>query len=444
VQDSARNMIDRARGAVPEGTFAVGAGLFIAAVTAYVFVILALRGLGNRSGAAFSTFWALIYVAGPGFFLPLEQEVGRALAHRRARGIGGGPLVGRAARLGGILTALLVVACVALIGPLSSGLFKGEALLVAGLAIGLVGFYAMHLTRGVLSGNGRFRAYGEMLGSEGVFRLAAAIVLAVVGVKSAGAYALCLGLAPFAAVAYALRGQRHLLTSGPPAPYSELSENLGYLLGGSVLMQGLAYASLLGVSVLEKHGDKARVAGFARAFFIARIPVLMFLAVQAALLPKLAALAGEGRHDDFRTGMRRLLGVVTGIAVIGTVAAFSLGPFAGKLLFGSDKFTMGNVDLGLLAAGSGVYIIALTLAQPVIALNGHAKSTSAWIVGVAVFVAVVAGVSDLFLRVELGFLIGSAASAVVMAFFLTQLMRGGVSPAIEPLIEAIEQEPLEI
>ena len=189
MQDSARNMIDRARGAVPEGTFAVGAGLLIAAVTAYVFVILALRGLGNRSGAAFSTFWALIYVAGPGFFLPLEQEVGRALAHRRARGIGGGPLVGRAARLGGILTALLVVACVALIGPLSSGLFKGEALLVAGLAIGLVGFYAMHLTRGVLSGNGRFRAYGEMLGSEGVFRLAAAIVLAVIGVKSAGAYA---------------------------------------------------------------------------------------------------------------------------------------------------------------------------------------------------------------------------------------------------------------
>ena len=84
MQDSARNMIDRARGAVPEGTFAVGAGLLIAAVTAYVFVILALRGLGNRSGAAFSTFWALIYVAGPGFFLPLEQEVGRALAHRRS------------------------------------------------------------------------------------------------------------------------------------------------------------------------------------------------------------------------------------------------------------------------------------------------------------------------------------------------------------------------
>lgn len=444
MQQSARKIIDRAREAVPEGTFAVGAGLVVAALTAYVFVILALRGLSNHSGAAFSTFWALIYVAGPGFFLPLEQEVGRALAHRRALGIGGGPLVGRATRLGGILTALLVVLCVGLIGPLSSGLFKGEALLVAGLAVGLVGFYGMHLTRGVLSGNGRFRAYGEMLGSEGVFRLAAAIVLAVIGVKSAGAYALCLALAPFAAVAFSLRGQHRLITPGPPAPYSELSENLGYLLGGSVLMQGLAYASLLGVGILEKHGDKARVASFARAFFIARIPVLMFLAVQAALLPKLASLAGEGRHDEFRTGMRRLLAVVTSIAVIGTIAAATLGPFVGKILFGSDKFTIGNVDLGLLAAGSGVYIIALTLAQAVIALNGHAKATVAWVVGVAVFVVVVAVVSDLFLRVELGFLIGSAASTVVMAVFLVQLLRGGVTQSLGPLIQAIEQEPLEI
>jgi O-antigen/teichoic acid export membrane protein len=444
VQESAKKIIGRAREAVPEGTFAVGAGLLIAALTAYVFVIIALRGLDDHSGAAFSTFWALIYVAGPGFFLPLEQEVGRALAHRRALGIGGGPLIGRAARLGAMLTGLLVLITVALIVPLSDSLFKGEALLVGALAIGLVGFYSMHLTRGVLSGNGRFRAYGEMLGSEGLFRLAAAIVLVVIGVNSAGAYGLCLGLAPFAAVAYSLRGQRNLMMPGPPAPYSELSENLGFLLGGSVMMQGLAYASLLAVGILEKAGDKARVAGFARAFFIARIPVLMFMAVQAALLPKLAALAGEGRSDDFKQGMRRLLGVVVAIAVIGTVAAASLGPFVGKILFGSDKFTIGNLDLGLLAAGSGMYIIALTLAQPVIALNGHAKSTIAWVVGVAVFVGVVAVVSDLFLRVELGFLIGSAASAALMAVFLTQLMRDGVTPSIGGLIEQIEQEPLEI
>jgi O-antigen/teichoic acid export membrane protein len=445
VQQSTRKLIDRARQAVPEGTFAVGGGLLIAAATSYVFIVLVLRALGNHGpAAAFSSFWALIYVAGPGFFLPLEQEVGRALAHRHAQGIGGGPLVGRAARLGGMLVAILVVGSVALIGPLSHTLFKGEAMLVAGLAVGLVGFYCMHLTRGTLSGNGRFRAYGEMLGSESIIRLAAAIVLLVLGVKSAGAFALCLALAPFAAVAYSLRGQRGLVTPGPPAPYSELSEKLGWLLAGSVLMQLLGYAALLGVGLLANHSEKDVVASFARAFFIARIPILLFQAVQAALLPKLARLAGSGRHDDFRTGMKRLLAVVVGIAVIGTIAAFTLGPFAGKILFGADKFTMGNVDLGLLAAGSGAYIIALTIAQAVIALNGHAKATMSWFVGVVVFVAVTAAVSGLELRVELGFLIGSAAATVAMIAVVARLLRSGAQAGMSPLIEAIEHEPLEL
>lgn len=84
-QRSAKKLIDRAREAVPEGTFAVGAGLLVAAATSYVYVVLVLRALGNHGpAAAFSSFWALIYVTGPGFFLPLEQEVGRALASRRA------------------------------------------------------------------------------------------------------------------------------------------------------------------------------------------------------------------------------------------------------------------------------------------------------------------------------------------------------------------------
>lgn len=444
MQQSAKKLIGRAREAVPEGTFAVGAGLLVAAVTSYVFIILALRALGSKGSAGFSSFWALIFVAGPGFFLPLEQEVGRALAHRRAQGIGGGPLVGRAARLGGMLVATLVVVTVALVGPLSHGLFHGEAFLVCGLAVGLVGFYCIHLTRGTLSGNGRFRAYGDMVGSEGVVRLLAAIPLAVLGVKSAAAYGLCLALAPFVAVAYSLRGQRGLITPGPPAPYSELSEKLGYLLAGSVLMQALGYSALLGIGLLAKHSEKDAVASFARAFFIARIPVLLFQAVQAALLPKLASLAGAGRQDEFRAGLRRLVVVVTGIAVIGTVAAFTAGPFAGRILFGSDKFTMGNVDLGLLAAGSGVYIVALTLAQAVIALNGHAKQTFAWLVGVVAFVVVAGVASGLELRVELGFLIGSAASTAAMIVAMAHQLRSATAPRVTPLIQAIEQEPLEI
>ena len=101
----ATRLAAQARQTLPEGTGVVGAGLAVSALTSYIFVIVSLNSLEGNAKAAFSAFWAVIFVAGPGIFLPLEQEVGRAMAHRRAQGLGGGPLVTRAARLGGIITA---------------------------------------------------------------------------------------------------------------------------------------------------------------------------------------------------------------------------------------------------------------------------------------------------------------------------------------------------
>lgn len=444
MRDRSGRLIERARGAVPEGTFAVGAGIIVTAITAYVFVIVAERGLSDAQYSAFGAFWGFIFVAGPGLFLPLEQEVGRALAHRRAQGIGGGPLVVRAARLGAVLTAAMVVLALVTAPLYVDGQFHGNWLLVASLAIGLVGFYCMHTSRGTLSGNARFRPYGEMLATDGVVRLLGALVLLVLDVDNAGAYGLCIALSPFVAVAVSLRGQKQLLVPGPPAPYSELSNALGWLLAGSVLMQLLGYSSLLGVNLLKGSGaaETAAVAAFTSAFFVARIPPLLFQAVQGTLLPKLANLAGAGRHDDFRTGLKQLLVIVVGIAVFGTVAAFAIGVPVGERLF--PPFDISSVDLGLLAAGMGVFIIALTVAQALLALKGHRLAALAWLLGVIVFVAVAAGISDLEKRVEIGFLVGAAASTLFMAVSLARRMHKGVDEGVDSLITQIEHEPLEI
>lgn len=80
----------KVKSAVPEGTGSVGVGIVISAITAYVFVIVTLNSLDTAPKAAFSAFWAVIFVVGPGFFLPIEQEVGRAISHRRAQGKGVG------------------------------------------------------------------------------------------------------------------------------------------------------------------------------------------------------------------------------------------------------------------------------------------------------------------------------------------------------------------
>jgi O-antigen/teichoic acid export membrane protein len=445
VRDRSAKVIERARGAVPEGTFAVGAGLLVTAVTSYIFIIVAQRGLSDSQYSAFGAFWGFIFVAGPGLFLPLEQEVGRALAHRRAQGIGGGPLVVRAARLGAIMTGAMVVLVLVTAPLYVDGQFHGNWLLVASLALGLIGFYCMHTTRGTLSGNAQFRPYGEMLATDGVIRLAGALVLLAIGVDNAGAYGMCMALSPFVAVAVSLRKRQRLLEPGPPAPYSELSNALGWLLAGSVLMQLLGYSSLLGVNVLKGPGDTAAVAAFTSAFFVARIPPLLFQAVQGTLLPKLASLAGAGRHDDFKTGLKQLLVIVVGIAVVGTLAAFTIGVPVGKILF--PPFTIDSLDLGLLAAGSGMFIIALTVAQALLALKGHAAAALAWFLGVLAFLVVtaaVSGIAELDMQVELGFLVGASVSTLVMAGSLMVRMRKGVAEGVGSLITQIEHEPLEI
>jgi O-antigen/teichoic acid export membrane protein len=435
-------IVIQARQTLPEGTGSVGAGLIVASITSYVFVIVSLNSLEGNAKAAFSAFWAVIFVAGPGFFLPLEQEVGRALAHRRAQGLGGGPLVHKAARLGAIITAVMVVAAIASTSLLNQRMYHGDLLFVAALSIGLVGFYAMHLTRGVLAGEGRFRPYGELIGVEGALRLLGAILLAVIGVHRAGGYALVLAIAPFFAVGIALRRQRGLLRPGPDAPYSEISASLGWLLLGSVLTQLLAYSPLLAINLLSGPSEKAVAAAFASAFFVSRVPVLAFQAVQGTLLPKLAGLAGSGRHDDFRRGLTRLLGVVVAIALVGTVAAFTLGPWVGQILF--KDFSLSAGGLALLAAGSGAFIVALTLAQALMALGSHRLMVAAWAVGLTTCIATMAAIPGLELRVEVGFLVGALVAALAMAVFTFSRMRNADDSTLEGLIEAIEHEPIEI
>src|SRR5207342_1682703 len=72
--------LSRVLALVPEGTLAVGAGLMVSGVTTYGFQILAFRGLTKPNYAALNALWVFVFVLAPGVFLPLEQEVGRALA----------------------------------------------------------------------------------------------------------------------------------------------------------------------------------------------------------------------------------------------------------------------------------------------------------------------------------------------------------------------------
>jgi O-antigen/teichoic acid export membrane protein len=449
----AQRLIEAAKKPVPEGTYAVGLGLVISGIAAYVFQILAFRALPKAEYTALNGLWVIAFVLAPGFFLPLEQEVGRAIAHRRAQHIGGGPVVRRAALAGSLLCAALIMIVLAVEGVmravgtdgLADSMFHGKSVLLPCLILALATYAFQHLTRGTLSGNDRFGPYGLVLAAEGIYRIVPAAILYALGVDNLFLYGLVFALPPVFASITALYRQHGLLEPGPEAPWSELSVNLGWLFGGSVLAQLLSYSPVLGILVLASPGERDIAADFIVGFFLARIPILLFQAVQAALLPKLAGLIGSGRHDDFRSGLRKLLMLVGAVGVLGVVGGYVLGPTAGEILFG-DKFTLEAGDLALLAAGSGLFILALTLAQALIALMGHSRATYAWITGnVAFWIVALASGHDLFRRVELGFVAGCGIAAVFMWIFLRGRIRHGIPPeALADLVEQIEHEQLEI
>ena len=262
VKERAEQLVGKAREAVPEGTFAVGGGLMITALTTYVFLIVANQALPDKPYAALNAFWAL-HLRGRSRACSSRSSrrwAGR-VAHRRAQGLGGGPLVHRAARLAGLLTVAMVVLAIVAVAALRRrrvpqrrrrrGRARDRARRLrvhaphARHAVGQRPLPALRRD----PRHRRHREAGRRRSSSGR------------SASRAPAPTRCASRSsPFVATGIALIGQHGLLEDGPEAPYSELSKSLGWLLAGSLLMQTLGYSVLLGVGVLKGDTSKTLVA----------------------------------------------------------------------------------------------------------------------------------------------------------------------------------------
>jgi O-antigen/teichoic acid export membrane protein len=401
--------------ALPSGTIPVGLGLIVSGISAYGFQVIAFRVLGAEPYAALNGLWVVAFVLAPGLFLPLEQEIARALAHRSALGQGGRPLIKRALLLGLILVVGVVAAVFIFRGPIESRLLRGSDGLLIALIVVLIGFAFESLSRGILSGNGRFGRYGLVVGVDGFARVALAGLIAAVGYETLGWFGVVFSIAPFLASAAGLIGVRGVAQPGPPAPMSELSTAIGWLLLGSTFAQALSYSAYIGASVLATREQDAELGAFIAGLFIARVPLLLFQAVQAALLPKLAGLLGHGKVREFRQGLIRLVTLVVIASIVGTALAFVAGPAIGVAMFGA-KFTLSGASLAALTAGICLVVIALTMAQALIALRRYTLTALAWVAGVIAFVIVMAVTSiDVFTRAEIAFVVGGSVAAIWMA-----------------------------
>ena len=404
------------RTALPSGSLTIGTGLLIGGLSIYVFFRLGQEALGQDGFKPIVSLWFVMFALVPGFFLPLEQEVSRAVAHRRALGDGVRPVVHKVAPVAAVITVALAVAVLIGRNRLTSDLFEGSAVVTVALAVALVGYAPFHIARGICSGLGHFRVYSTMIALDGLLRVVACAVFLGIGLDRVGPYALMVAVVPLLIALAAFASGRLRTETGSPASWGELAPNLGWLLLGTLCSGALINAGPLTVDLLGDGTAPELVTRFANAVLLARVPLFLFQAVQAAMLPRLAKLAALGDSHEFRDVLRKLFVLVGGVGVVGVVGAFLAGPWALELVYegGIDRRT-----ITLLAFASAVYMLAQACAQSVLAMSGHVLVAVGWVASFGAFVVVAVWSSDaLFLRVELALI---ASSLVAFAIFASAL-----------------------
>lgn len=436
-QQSANSSLptDNKRSTIPEGTLSIGIGLLVAGVTIYIFFKIGQQALGQEKFKPLVSLWFVMFAIAPGFFLPIEQELSRAVAHRRALNQGVGPVVKKVALLCAV-TVVFLLALILLLSPMiNDNLFEGNVIITVSLAIAIVTYGALYFTKGLSSGLGKFSAYGFIVGADGAIRVLACTALLLLGVTQLSAYSLIIVITPIIGVMIVLLAGQLKTESGPPATWSEITENLVWLLGGSIFAAALVNAGPLTVDILGDSQDAIRVTQFGNAVLLTRVPLFLFQAVQAALLPRLTRLAARGDLVEFKIGFRRLVVLVIGVGVFGTIGAFLFGPFFLDLVYG------GGIDrrtLTLLALASAIYMMALAIAQAVIALRGHRLVALGWLLSFLSYVLCAWKVSqDLFLRVEVALVVSSTVALVSFALSLKALLKSGATVDIESVTTAV-------
>jgi O-antigen/teichoic acid export membrane protein len=395
-------------------------GLGFNGFAAYVFLAAAGRALGADDSGQVSVLWASLYLIGTGLFLPLEQELSRSIAARRARGESWGMLVRQVSRFGIVLCG--AVALVVLIASpwLADTLFRGDMGFVLALVYGVAGVALSYAVRGFLAGSGRYYGYATFYLVDGATKALPAVVLVAVGIDWPMAFALTVTTsALIGAIAPMSRGAR-LGEPGSPAPWAPLRRSLGYLLFTALLTSVVLNSGTIAVEVLATAGEADKASVFLSGLVIARVPLFFFQAIQAIVLPRLSHSAASDDMGGFRSLLRLLMVGIAGLTVLAVIVSAAIGPAVVEILFGSD-FTLSARDMALLTLASMLMMAAMTVNQAQIALHHQHETGWPWAVGTAVFVAVTATAGpDLLLRVELAMVAAGATSAVLAGVLLAR------------------------
>jgi len=406
------------------GQTAMSIGLLAFGVASYVFLAVSGRALGPSRFALVSVLWAVLYLVGGGLFIPLEQELGRSVAARQVRGVGSGALARRAGAVGLVTFAVVAVVLLVLRQPVSDLLFRGDSTFVDVLVFGIGGVGAMFFVRGLLAGSDRYFGFSLLFFADAATKCVPTIALALAGVTNPVAYGLVLAVSSFAGSIVPMSRRTGIGDAGPSPAWSLLLSSLGFLLLTSFLTSVTVNIGTIAVEVLATPAQSDEAGIFLSGLVIARIPLFLFQAVQAIMLPRLSRLAASGEMNEFRRTVRRLGIGMAAATIVGTLGSALVGPLLVKILFGPNFALLGSRDMALLTLASTLTMCGMAISQAQIALHHQRQTGWAWAAATLSFLAVTAVAGpDLFQRVEFGMVAAGITATVVGAWLLRNELR---------------------
>jgi O-antigen/teichoic acid export membrane protein len=430
---------------LPPGAPSVGIGLCISGASAYAFLALASHTLSVAQYAPLASFWSLTFLVGPGCFGVLERETGRRVAIALEQ-----PAAHRH-RLADIfafaVAQVLVFAAVLTCGHtvVASRLFDGNEWLVVAAVVSLPSIGLQYLVWGITAGNRRFGAYSMLSSGEGVLRLAGAACLIALGGRSASGFAVVVAAAPAAAVLVAVPVLRSQVWQGVKTLSADGVHALAWLLASSLIQAFLINAGPILVKLLAPSSDAAATGRFLSGLILVRVPLFLYNAASATLMPPLASAAARRDWLAFRYQLDRLSYLVGGIGVVSVLLAATLGPATLRVVFG-PAYSLDAGTLCALAVATSLLLLATTWSVSLTATGAVRWLLGSWLLGLAALFVPILLMHNLYQRVELGLIVGAAVAAVGMAagLYLPRVPRHAAAYAIEPsalgpdLVQAIE------
>lgn len=361
----------------------VGLAIAVSSVVGYLLLALIGRALSPEDFGLFVSYWGVLFGLASSLST-IEQEAAKQSAE--------GATAGRAPIHRVAISAAVIAtaaAALTLLPPVAERLY-GEADSRLGVLVVLatLGFAVQFMVRGLLMGNDRIPAYSGIVIAEAAVRLLVLLAVWVTVGVTLGTAAAAVAVGSYAWIGWIRQARRVDRREAGPAATST-GWRAPFARAGSLMLAAALMACMITgypTMVTAFSGGTLGVEGgivFA-ALTVSRVPLLFVAPLQALAVPTIVAWRQDPTkttHDSRRLLVLGALGVL-GIALVGAVAAWFVGPWGVQLAYGANYVVAPEAVAGLVFSACVLGLLQL-MSAALVAFGSYRWMIVVWGVSVA-------------------------------------------------------------